>query len=656
MIILNIATFVTCLGMLILFRRIDKSNMKMTKLRRYSNKMFDDFRKLAETEKRKFNDATIEMDILIKKSNSLTTNLSQSLREIENRLGGLNVEKENLKKVEDDIKVISHAARDVNKQIEFIAMAKNDFADMTGRIVALQENMTAIRSDSGNLINGFNSKLRERSRELMDEFSSIVNSHTATFSEKEEQILSLKSTLSDLENTVFADIREKSEQMKGSINKAVSDFDGMRDTLFERLDEDIEKIYGKLKNVENTVDESKSNLIETFQNEVTRVRTEMDNLSIHTIAKKDEIVQAARNEAEDIRKKIEEFQDKVNSNENRIKNEFSGMEQHLSEIREEIVRYEKQNRIFERSDNMIEKVDTAVSRLSSMLETAQNESAGLTRFIEEVDDLKELRKSVTAEIRSYQARREKLEDVENNIHNLMEMSDLALNRMDMMKENLSKIDFINARMDSLGQSYADLDSRIEELREYEGLINKNLEAATRSEMLLKSVDGKLQNFQKVLDRSDKKVEKVNDHLRDIEEKTLILKTRGNEIQELKEKFDEIDGIGEVMTKRIDQIYAMFKKVETLREEIEDTDSRLQTMFVRTDEKMKEFADFIQSVDAGNIISKQVKKEAAPGKNINEHLIKTVRELSDRGWSPDAIAKKMLLDENSVRFIINTTSM
>ena len=57
--VLNIITFVVCLAMLIFFRRLDKSNMRMTKLRRYSSKMFDDFRKLAETEKRKFKDATI---------------------------------------------------------------------------------------------------------------------------------------------------------------------------------------------------------------------------------------------------------------------------------------------------------------------------------------------------------------------------------------------------------------------------------------------------------------------------------------------------------------------------------------------------------------------------------------------------------------------
>jgi DNA repair exonuclease SbcCD ATPase subunit len=678
-------TFVICLGMLILFRRLDKSNMKMTKLRRYSDKMFDDFRLLAETEKRKFNDATIEMDILIKKSNALTTNLAMSIKEIESRLTGLNVEKENLRKVEDDIKVISNAAREVNKQIEFISMAKSDFGDMAERINLLQQNMTTIRGESNNVLNTFNNRVRERSRELMEEFSSIVNGHISSFSEKEEQVLSLRNTLTDLENTVFADIKLKSDEMKNSMNRAVNEFDASRDTLFRRLDDDIEKVYSKLKNVETTVDSSKTDLIETFQKEVDRVRKEFDALSIHTIAKKDEIVQVARNEAEDIRKKIEDYQDKILQYENRLvttaenkinyienefetisnkvaslsektKNEFSVMDRHLNDIKNEIIQYEKQNGIFEKTDTLISKVDSSITQLTGMLETAQKESASIQKFMDETDELREIRKSVNNEIVAYQARREKLEDVENNIHNLMEMSDLALNRMDLMKDNIAKIDFINARIDSLGESYSELDGKIEELKEYEGAISKNIESVNRSEQMLRSVETKLSGFQKVLERSDKKVDKMNDYLREVEEKTLILKTRKNEIQEIKDKFEEIDGIGDVMSKRVDQIYAMFKKVETLRNEIDETDTRLQNMFTRTDEKMKEFADFIQSVDANSIISKQVKKEQTPGKNINEHLIKTVRELSNRGWTPDAIAKKMLLDENSVRFIINTTSI
>ncbi len=66
--IVNIITCVVCLAMLILFRKLDRTNIKMAKLRRYSSRLFDEFKNLAETENRRFNDATIEMDIMLKKS------------------------------------------------------------------------------------------------------------------------------------------------------------------------------------------------------------------------------------------------------------------------------------------------------------------------------------------------------------------------------------------------------------------------------------------------------------------------------------------------------------------------------------------------------------------------------------------------------------
>ncbi len=683
--ILNIVTFVVCLAMLIIFRRMDKANLRMTKLRRYSNKMFDDFRKLAETEKRKFKDATIEMDILIKKSNALTSNLSGALKEIENRLEGLNVEKDNLKKVEDDIKTISGAARDVNKQIEFIAMARDDFKDTMEKISGLEENLSEVRTQSGSIVADFNNQVRARSREILEEVSAMVEEQQASFREKEKQVFTLKETIADLENTVFADISEKSGEMKERMKETVLEFGELRESLFEKMEGEIEHIYDKLKNVEGSVDESKSNLIKTFEHEVSRIRTELDNLSLHAIAKKDEIVQAARNEAEDIRKRIDDFQDKVAEHENRLittaetkidnldseyqsidlkftslsekmKSDFSMMEGRLTEIKEEIYRYEEQNNVFKRTDELMENVENSIERLEKMFDATQVEYQEISVFLEQIDDIKEVRKSVNAEIMAYHARKEKLEDIEKNIHALMEAGDLAVTRSDQLHDNLSKVDFVNSRMDALSESYSDLESRIEELREYEELITKNLESANRSEAIVKNVDGKLKNFQKVLERSDKRIDKISTNLQDVEEKTIILKTRKTEIQELKEKFDEVDSLSEVMEKRVEQIYAMFKKVESLRNQIDETDSRLQVMYNRTDEKMKEFSDFIQAVDAGNPILKQVNSDIKFDKNINENVIRTVRELSDRGWGPDEIAKKMMIDENSIRFIINTTSL
>jgi len=80
------------------------------------------------------------------------------------------------------------------------------------------------------------------------------------------------------------------------------------------------------------------------------------------------------------------------------------------------------------------------------------------------------------------------------------------------------------------------------------------------------------------------------------------------------------------------------------------------MFDETDRKMKQFADFLQAVDNNSPIARQIKGDVNLGKNVNDGTIKVVRELSGKGWSSNEIAKKLMMDENSVRFIVNTTSL
>jgi hypothetical protein len=109
---------------------------------------------------------------------------------------------------------------------------------------------------------------------------------------------------------VFADIKDKSADIKREIAESVAEFHRSRDSLLEKVETDIDKVYGKLRTVENTIDDSKSKLIASFADEVQKIRTEIDNLSIHSIAKKDEIVKAARKEAEETIAKIEDFDEK----------------------------------------------------------------------------------------------------------------------------------------------------------------------------------------------------------------------------------------------------------------------------------------------------------------------------------------------------------
>lgn len=689
--ILNVITLAACFIMLLLFRRFDRANLKMAKLRRYSSKVFDEFKKMTEKESRKFSDATIEIDILIKKSGALAKNMSESIREIENRLHGLDVEKTNLKKVEEDIKIISSAAKDVNKQIQFISSAKDNFTDIAKKVTFLSENVDNLNGQLTHMAGNFEDKLRVRSREITEEFymqaENLKNDLEAKVADSGDmllenfkikiaplirnvesadtlhlQIAGMKDTFNVMENTFFDQFTQKSRELKTEVN------------------DNIDKLSQKLKNVEINIDESKGKLISTFENEVDKVRTELDNLSIHAVSKKDEIVQAARREAEGIRKKIEDFEDRFVELENRIidtaeekinsidsdyqsielrlntmlgrlkdeetqlgrraadqndilQKNFSDLEGRLGEIRNEIVRYEQNNDVFGKTDLLMKKVNEAVGQLNRVLEDAQKESRELEKFVADIDQIKELKKAADKEIRTYYAKKEKLADIESEVRNLMEVNDLVVNKSDKLLESVSRVDAVNSRIDALSDTYAAVEKRINELHQYEDIISRNLDSVNKSDIVIQTIDSRIQAFEKIIDRSDKRIDKIGSHLKRIEEETLILKTKENDIRELRDRLNELDGLSDHMEERVKQIHAMFTKTETIRKEIDLTDNRLQEMFHQTDMKMREFSDFIQAVDNNNPILKQVKGDikTMPGKNLSDNIVKTVRELSNKGW-------------------------
>ena len=760
MIIMNIATILICLTMLVLFRKADKANAKMGKFRRYSKKTFDDFKKLAELESRKYQDSTIEMDILIKKSSALTSNMAESLNDMEKRILLLNEERSNLSQIEQNVLMVSNAAGDVNKQIEYISAAKKNFAEITDSVKMLTQNISGLKNEASAISIEFASKLRDRSRDLSDEFTDQLDKLYSEISVKEEDFIksseervdqikenyslsltemeerladteekiaedfqikvdrasrsiesaanlenhieNMRESVIELETNIFADLKERSNAVKENVNDSLNEFEEGKERLLEKLNDEISRVHGKLKTVETNVDESKSKLIETFKLEVDRVRTELDNLNLHAISKKDEIVQATRKEAEDIKIKIGNFEEKYVELERRMvdvydermnnldseyhsvelrfnslvdkldskeeffgnlleskveksKREFGQMDQRLSDIKDEIIEYEESNKIFSRTDDMTNKVEEAVSALDLMLANAKNESESLEKFFGDVNEIKDLRRSVEKEIRAYQTKKEQIIDVEKEIRGLSELSDFAVNRAESVKENMSKINEVSTKIDLLSDSYSGLEIKIEELDEYEGLISKNLESINRTDMLMGSVDGKVRQIEKVVDRADKRIDKVNQHLINVEEKTLFLKSRESEIEEVTDKFNQIEDLSMHVEKRVEQIHAMFSKIETLRHEVDETDDKLQQMYTQTDTKMKQLADFIKAAD-DNPISKTVSGDIPASKNLNGKIIKTVRDLSESGWDASEISRKLMVDENSVRFIINTESI
>ncbi len=102
----------------------------------------------------------------------------------------------------------------------------------------------------------------------------------------------------------------------------------------------------------------------------------------------------------------ESFNDSLDSQMQRVKVDFSQMEQRLVDMRKEITQYEESRQIFTKSDDMIRKVEDAVQNFGGMLREAKEEARGIQKFMDDIEKIKDLKKTVEKSSRPSRAARE----------------------------------------------------------------------------------------------------------------------------------------------------------------------------------------------------------------------------------------------------------
>ena len=304
----NIVTLLSCLLIILAFRRLDRSNLKMIKLKRFSSKIFNDFRKLADTESRRFNDATIEMDLIVKKASGLSVSLRESVAEIESRIKGLDIEKSSLKKVEDDLKIVSQAAREVNKQIEFIAASRAGFGDMAKKIGTLAEGLARTERESALIIQGFNDRVRERSREMGEELAAQITRLKESFRDNEAALLGSAQEKVELLTRTFSDSLARMEQGITNTGEAILD----------NIKSRIDAVGHTVDLLENRVDSAERRVFTEINAKIGNIEKGMENFELSLQETRGQSLAETRSEIADINSKVNALKATLSDLENSV--------------------------------------------------------------------------------------------------------------------------------------------------------------------------------------------------------------------------------------------------------------------------------------------------------------------------------------------------
>lgn len=475
--------FLASVAVTIGLRRLDKSNTKLSQLKRYASKLTEEIHGTALQKVQMVKDAGIDLDILVKQSRKVAEEIQVLSSESRDLFEKIRASKEYLSSLSGEMNQIQDLSNQVRREKLFMEEGLTQIQNHKRELREVSEDMENLHSESVNLLEAFQTKLNMRSDEILN---SVAHKMVELESLLEKKSEVLDTSLSQIAETAkdkllsHADVmvqetagrldhaRKEMDNLLESMKYAQGDLD-VRLTKFEdtssllsdkvdKFDERLEEKYirasakleDKVSNLEKKIQErfdaifeqvshTKDSFMKGLGQETDAIKREIEDLSLETLSKRDEIINETRRQADGINQTIIQFQEKYLEAENKLLRQADIRKQEL--IREIEAFSEEFHRI---SEDLKEE---ALSLKKSALQE-------LKEFDRELDQVRSNQETVI---------KTSLFDLRKELEERMN-SDFKIQKMDMESELSS----IQNQVEELGETITnqtkEVDEYVEELK------------------------------------------------------------------------------------------------------------------------------------------------------------------------------------------------
>lgn len=475
--------FLASVAVTIGLRRLDKSNTKLSQLKRYASKLTDEIHGTALHKVQMVKDAGIDLDILVKQSRKVAEDIQGLSAESRELFEKIRASKEYLSSLSGEMSQIQDLSNQIRREKQFMEEGLTQIHNHKRELREVSEDMESLHSESVSLLEAFQTKLNMRSDEILNsvahkmvELESLLETKSDSIDQNlsaiaetaKEKLLShadvmVQETAGRLDHArkEMDNLLESMKYAQGDLDVRLTKFEDTSsllsdkvDKFDERLEEKYQRASGKLEekvsNLEKKIQErfdaifdqvshTKDSFMKGLNQETDSIKREIEDLSLETLSKRDEIINETRRQADGINQTIIQFQEKYLEAENKLLRQADVRKQEL--IREIEAFSEEFHRI---SEDLKEEA-------ASLKKSALQE---LKEFDRELDSVRSNQETV---IKSslFELKRE-LEDRMN--------SDFKIQKMDMESELSS----IQTQVEELGETITtqtkDVDEYVEELK------------------------------------------------------------------------------------------------------------------------------------------------------------------------------------------------
>lgn len=417
--------FIASVIVILLFRKLDRSNYRLSQIKKHSTKMNEDINQAAMAGIQAVKDTTIDLDIMGKQARKVIADLEAKANETRNLMDTLKANKEYLDNISEDLKNVVNLASEIRHEAEYIQEGMQVIQSQRENIKDVERDIKEVREEVNGIVRTFNDTLSNRTQDILEslatkivELESLLEAKSDKVDESLNTVLNsfkekLKSEVEfmaeetvgkvELANTKLDDyntfIRESEKSLEVKITRyrdsseAIAEKIEKLDTRFEEKAEAVagivqdklgffeKKFQDRFESILDQVNQGKEAILGGLKMEVDSIRAEIEGMSLETMTRRDELLNDTRRQADSITSNIQLFQEKYLEADNKLLREADFKK---AELMKEIVKFQDEfqrvkESFHEETENKKDSIVDSLKNFESEMSRVSNQIENNTR-------------------------------------------------------------------------------------------------------------------------------------------------------------------------------------------------------------------------------------------------------------------------------------
>jgi chromosome segregation ATPase len=488
--------------------------------------------------------------------------------------------------------------------------AKNE---LDAHSIALQETLRKQERELESRMKEFALSVDNAKTEAENVLESVRGGFTSWQAKNDQSLAEAKSLLADRVESLGAAADSSIAELEGAYQKNFRDFVAKtteeRKQYKESLDALKREIAGANAEFAAAYEKMGADSAKRVQDETER--TEQTVRSLKAIA-------------QDLRENVEQTREKLVQ---KMQSDAAVLSQTLEDIDKRQKAFIAQTKIFDRADDLkvslendIETIKGEIGRLDVYRDT-------MSTLEQQYGKIRKLEEDVSQKVVRFMTEKKRIDIIESDFNKLLALSDSIDRKMAELSISNDDLQQFQVQIRRFEESITDVNGRYERLEKKTGVLDQTVTGIDKAFENLKSLELSVKEFRDGVSSMPGEIDQIRNDL-------AVLLENKDKTSLMVEKLSTLDTIIDDVEKRTD-------KMQTAREWLARTETRLEDISRQSEEQLKLLADIMKDDGANK------KTKGAPPIGIRENVVK----LAHQGWKVDEIARALHLSRGEVELIL-----